>query len=258
MVDEKKTILMTKLAIFEKHEKNKSLVVSKYYRRDYVRYNVLKTWVAATVLYWSIVAGYVFMAFDSILERLNDLDYFGIVYKMLGGYVIVCLVYFLFATILYNYRYKKAKEGLTEYNVTLKALIHADDAPDAEQHMVSDAKRTTDDVSVARTQTQAQERRAHVSRSEMINRQIQEQQERKNQEIIENVKKRNARVAAQKEQEQLRQQDMEEERRRIRARREQLEREQLEQLRNQRNNQNVYRENHVYNTDTPNRTGRGE
>ena len=43
MVDEKKTILMTKLAIFEKHEKNKSLVVSKYYRSDYVRYNVLKT-----------------------------------------------------------------------------------------------------------------------------------------------------------------------------------------------------------------------
>ena len=42
MVDEKKTILMTKLAIFEKHEKNKSLVVSKYYRSDYVRYNVLK------------------------------------------------------------------------------------------------------------------------------------------------------------------------------------------------------------------------
>ena len=113
MVDEKKTILMTKLAIFEKHEKNKSLVVSKYYRRDYVRYNVLKTWVAATILYWSIVAGYIFMAFDSILEQLNDLDYFGIVYKMLGGYVIVCLVYFLFATFLYNYRYQSADSGTT-------------------------------------------------------------------------------------------------------------------------------------------------
>ena len=50
MVDEKKTILMTKLAIFEKHEKNKSLVVSKYYRSDYVRYNVLKKWVGLTIL----------------------------------------------------------------------------------------------------------------------------------------------------------------------------------------------------------------
>ena len=101
MVDEKKTILMTKLAIFEKHEKNKSLVVSKYYRSDYVRYNVLKTWVAVTVLYWSLIAGYIVMAFDSILEKLNDLDYFGIVYKMLGGYVAVCAIYFVFAFILF-------------------------------------------------------------------------------------------------------------------------------------------------------------
>ena len=102
MVDEKKTILMTKLAIFEKNEKNKSLVVSKYYRSDYVRYNVLKTWVAVTVLYWCLIAGYVFMAFDSILEKMNDLDYFAIVYKMLGGYVIVCAIYFVIASLIYN------------------------------------------------------------------------------------------------------------------------------------------------------------
>ena len=119
MVDEKKTILMTKLAIFEKHEKNKSLVVSKYYRSDYVRYNVLKTWVAVTVLYWCVIAGYIFMTFDSILEKLNDLDYFAVVYKMLGGYVIICAIYFLFAFILYNYRYKKARNGLVQYNICL-------------------------------------------------------------------------------------------------------------------------------------------
>ena len=43
MVDEKKTILMTKLAIFEKHDKNYSLVVGKYFRSDYVRYTLLTT-----------------------------------------------------------------------------------------------------------------------------------------------------------------------------------------------------------------------
>ena len=146
MVDEKKTILMTKLAIFEKHEKNKSLVVSKYYRSDYVRYNVLKTWVAVTVLYWCVIAGYIFMTFDSILEKLNDLDYFAVVYKMLGGYVIICAIYFLFAFILYNYRYKKARNGLVQYNINLKELIHADDPPEMQRRMVDDTKRTTDAV----------------------------------------------------------------------------------------------------------------
>lgn len=254
MVDEKKTILMTKLAIFEKHEKNKSLVVSKYYRSDYVRYNTLKTWVAVTILYWSLIAGYVFMAFDSILEKLNDLDYFAIVYKMLGGYVVVCGIYFLFSFILYNYRYKKIKEGLIQYNVNLKALIHVDDTPGMKNHMLEESGRTTDNVSQARVTDS--EARARVSRSDIIQRQLQEQQERKNQEIIENVKRRNERLSAQQELEQQKLREMEEERRRIRARREQLEREQLQRIRQQ--SQTMTRENHVYNTNVQNGAGRGE
>ena len=255
MVDEKKTILMTKLAIFEKHEKNKSLVVSKYYRSDYVRYNVLKTWVAVTVLYWSLIAGYIFMAFDSILEKLNDLDYFGIVYKMLGGYVAVCAIYFVFSFILYNYRYRKAKDGLVQYNVNLKELIHADDPPEMKEHMVDERKRTTDNVSAARNSHTEQASRASVSRSDMVKRQLQEQQERKNQEIIENVKRRNERISARQQEEQRKQQEMEEERRRIRAHRERLEQEQLQKIR-QEQQQRMHREDHVYNT--KNGAGRGE
>ena len=214
MVDEKKTILMTKLTIFEKHEKNKSLVVSKYYRSDYVRYNVLKTWVAVTVLYWCVIAGYIFMTFDSILEKLNDLDYFAVVYKMLGGYVIICAIYFLFAFILYNYRYKKARNGLVQYNINLKELIHADDPPEMQRRMVDGTKRTTDDVSAARTHAPRQASRANVSRSEMVQRQLQAQQERKNQEIIENVKRRNERISEKQQEEAQRQREMEEERQR--------------------------------------------
>ena len=256
MVDEKKTILMTKLAIFEKHEKNKSLVVSKYYRSDYVRYNVLKTWVAVTVLYWCVIAGYIFMTFDSILEKLNDLDYFAVVYKMLGGYVIICAIYFLFAFVMYNYRYKKARNGLVQHNINLKELIHADDPPEMQRRMVDDTKRTTDDVSAARAHAPQQASRANVSRSEMVQRQLQAQQERKNQEIIENVKRRNERISEKQQEEAQRQREMEEERRRIRARRAQLEREQLERIRQEQ--QGMYREDHVYNTNTPNGAGRGE
>ena len=256
MVDEKKTILMTKLAIFEKREKNKSLVVSKYYRSDYVRYNVLKTWVAVTILYWCVIAGYIFMTFDSVLEKLNDLDYFAVVYKMLGGYAIICAIYFLFAFILYNYRYKKAKDGLVQYNINLKKLIHADDPPEQRRRMVDESKRATDDVSAARNHAPKANSRANVSRSEMIQRQLQAQQEQKNQEIIENVKRRNERISAQQQEEAQRQQEMEEERRRIRARREQLEREQLQRIRQEQ--QSMYRENHVYNTNTPDGAGRGD
>ena len=158
--------------------------------------------------------------------------------------------------VLYNYRYKKARNGLVQYNINLKELIHADDPPEMQRRMVDDTKRTTDDVSAARAHAPQQASRANVSRSEMVQRQLQAQQERKNQEIIENVKRRNERISEKQQEEAQRQREMEEERRRIRARRAQLEREQLERIRQEQ--QGMYREDHVYNTNTPNGAGRGE
>ena len=107
-----------------------------------------------------------------------------------------------------------------------------------------------------RTHAPQQASRTNVSRSEMVQRQLQAQQERKNQEIIENVKRRNERISEKQQEEAQRQREMEEERRRIRARRAQLEREQLERIRQEQ--QGMYREDHVYNTNTPNGAGRGE
>ena len=82
-----------------------------------------------------------------------------------------------------------------QYNINLKELIHADDPPEMQRRMVDDTKRTTDDVSAARAHAPQQASRANVSRSEMVQRQLQAQQERKNQEIIENVKRRNERIS---------------------------------------------------------------
>ena len=73
MIDEKKVALMTKLAIFEKHESSDSLVLSKYYKSDYVRYNMLKALIAGTVVYWAIIAAYVFMKFDRCWQILTSL-----------------------------------------------------------------------------------------------------------------------------------------------------------------------------------------
>ena len=67
---------------------------------------------------------------------------------------------------------------------------------------------------------------------------------------------RNERISEKQQEEAQRQREMEEERRRIRARRAQLEREQLERIRQEQ--QGMYREDHVYNTNTPNGAGRGE
>lgn len=256
MIDEKKVGLMTRLAIYEKHEKRRNLVMSRYYQTDYVRYNVLKTWVASTVAYWSVVGAYVFMKFDDLLAEINDIDYFDLMYKILGGYVAFCLVYFLFSSLVYHYRYIKAKSGLTEYNSNLKDLIELEGGPMHHAKPVKNARIIMDSGREAEQgkepESKEKKPKTVVKRSEIVKQRIQEEEKRKEEEILENVKRRNER-----NEELLRiKRQQEADRRRILERRKQLEQEQMNRIRRERMQQ-MSRENHIYNN-TGNNEGRDE
>lgn len=255
MIDERKVALMTKLEIFENKERDKSLVMSRFYKNDYVRFNVLKTIVAATVVYWLAIGMYAYMGFDQILTKINSVDYFEVMYKLLGGYVAFCVCYYLFATLLYNYRYYKAKKGLIKYNVNLKKLIELEDGGASKGKVVENSdlsapvaekkplyENTQDEETVI---AQPRPARQTVSRSDMVKQRMLAEEKRKEQEIIENVKKRNERIAAQNEEKLRQERLLQQERQRIQERRKQLEREQMEKIRNARMNQ-IERENHEY------------
>lgn len=261
VVDEKKIGLMTKVAIYEKHEKHRNLVVSKYYETDYVRYNVLKTWVAATVAYWTIVGSYLFMKFDDLLAKINDIDYFDLMYRILGAYALFCIAYFLLSSAVYHYRYIKSKPGLVEYNSNLRDLIELEGGPMHRGKLAENARVGTtaneDTVKKQMTGERSPQKNAgtRVNRSEIVKKRIQEEEQRKEAEILENVKQRNARIAAQNEEKLRQQRQAEEDRRRIQERRKQLEKEQMERIRNERMQQ-MQRDNHVYNNNSGNKEGR--
>ena len=244
MVDERKVRLMTRLSIFEKKETNRSLVISRYFRNDYVRYNVLKTWVAATVVYWSVVGAYVFNYFDDILAMINEIDYFDLMYKMLGWYAIFCVALCIVASFVYKFRYRKVKPGLIRYNSQLKDLIELQGGPARRGKKVAKGDERVV-APVAEPATQKANPNNRVNRSEIVKRQLEQQEREREQQIIENVQRRNARIAAQNEAAMARQQEAEAERLRIREQRQRLEQEQLAQLRADRN-QYGYREEHTY------------
>lgn len=271
VIDEQKVSLMTKLAIFEKHEKRKGLVISKYYRSDYVRFNVLKTLVAATVVYWLVVAAYVFMNFEDLLAKVNDTDYFSLMYKLLGWYVGFCFIYFIFSTLVYEFRYYKARKKLTSYNSNLKDLIELEgggkskaDKGHIVEHSQIDSNIPLADGELRTTQQRrkqepeqkklqsganAQRPKSSVSKVDMVRRREEEANAVKQQEILANVQQRNARLAAKQEEELQRRLEMEEERKRIQEKRRQIEKERMEQLRNERMQQtnSFVRENHNVN-----------
>ena len=235
MVDENKVSLMTKLSIFEKREKGRGLVMSKYFKQDYVRFSALKTIVAATIVYWTIVGCYVFVYFEKLLSQVNDMDYFGIMYKMLGWYVIFCLVYYVLAYFVYSYRYEKARKGLTEYNSNLRDLIELTGGPMHHGKLVKNSEiktLKTDAPDRAKSASSSDKKRTVVNKTAMINERQHQEDEEKRRQIIENNKRLEAQRAAKKEQEAQKQMDIERTREQIRQRRMAIEAEQRKQRMN--------------------------
>lgn len=202
MIDENKVRLMTKIAIYEKKEGNRNLMISKYYRSDYVRYNVLKTIIAATVAFWSIIGAYAFIKFDDLLAKVSDVDYFDVMYKLLGAYVFVCLGFFFFAQIVYSFRYSMAKPGLIKYNVNLKKLIEAYGGKKRrKKKSPTKVVGTVVEDELELEEAPQQENRVKVKKTDMISKRKQQEEEERNQQIIENAQRRKewlARKAAEK------------------------------------------------------------
>lgn len=260
MIDQNKVGIMTKLAIYEKKEEREALALSKYYKSDYIRFNVLKTWVASTVVYWTIVGLYAFMYFDDILAKINDIDYFAAMYKLLFSYILVCGGYFVFATLLYGYRYEKAKPGLIKYNSNLKDLIELEGGPMHHAKAVSNSavdNAELEEKKAAREKTTQVEQQAKqntaprpkVNKTELFRQREVEIEKDREQQIIENVRKRNERIAAENEARLREQKRFEDDRRMIVEKRKQLEQAQMEKLRAE-SMARMNRQNHIYNSDT--------
>lgn len=271
MLDEKKISLMTKISMYEEKEENRELVISKYYKADYVRYNTLKQLVAATLVYWGVVAFYIFMKFEDMLVQINQIDYFSVMYKLLGGYVLFCFIYFVFAYFVYNYRYLVAKKGLTRYNSHLRQLIELeggfkskirvikdsdidafsgnmlefDDLDDLDANNGDENKSSEPKQSIKLGNQNSS--RGNVSRMAMFNQRVKEAEEEKKQQIIANANRLREREQEQIEKKNQKQKAIEEERKRIKEKRMQLEREQMEKLRMEREQRMAQnRENYTY------------
>lgn len=122
MINEKKVIIMTKLASFEKHDSRKTMNIVNYYRSDYLGFQILKAIVAATISYLAVLVVYVFYNFESLMADIYKIDLMemgkklGIIYLMVVGiYSVLC--YFVCA-----HRYKKAKKTLKQYYINLREL----------------------------------------------------------------------------------------------------------------------------------------
>ncbi len=122
MLNNRKVRLMTQLAIYEKGEGKEDFKLSKYYKSDYARLQVLKTALMVTISYVILVGLYVLYKLQYILDNILSIDYKGIGWTILGIYIGIISVYLILTLLGYSLKYSMSRKKLKKYFRMLRKL----------------------------------------------------------------------------------------------------------------------------------------
>jgi len=133
MLNNDKIRLMTKLALYENKEGKEDISLSKYYKTDYVRFQVIKSIICATLGY-VLTLGLLFMyKLEYIIKKAVVLDYKTIGMYVLGGYIIIIVIYGMGSLVGFAMKYDSSRKKLARYYKLLKRLnkIYKEEAPES-------------------------------------------------------------------------------------------------------------------------------
>lgn len=123
MLSEKKIKLMIRLADYEQNQGKIDLERTKYYKLDYIRYQILKTLLSVTGAVFLVIMLISMYNMEFIITNALELDYAGMARYFLVIYILL-LCLFSFVTIsVSSIRYETSKNRVKEYYSTLQDLL---------------------------------------------------------------------------------------------------------------------------------------
>ncbi len=122
MLNNRKIRIMTKLATYEEKEGREDIKLSKYYKTDYVRLNILKTIMSATFGYLLLLIMLAVYKSEYLIENAVNLDYKSLFTTILGYYLVILTVMIVGTLIGYSIKYDRSRKQLSQYFRMLKKL----------------------------------------------------------------------------------------------------------------------------------------
>ena len=122
MLNEKRVIIMTKLASYEATEGKKNGAIGKYFRGDYIGLQVLKSVISAAIALLIVGGMYVLYDFENIMADVYKTDLLLMGRRILFVFIAVMVVFAFISYAIYSYRYSKAKRKQKIYANHLKQL----------------------------------------------------------------------------------------------------------------------------------------
>ena len=122
MLNEKRIILMTKMASYEANEGKRNVAIGSYFRSDYIGWQVLKSIISATIAFVVVFGMYIFYDFELYMTEIYKMDLLEFAKRVLTLYLWVIGVYAVISYVVYTVRYRRAAKSLKAYYINLRKL----------------------------------------------------------------------------------------------------------------------------------------
>ena len=122
MLNEKRIILMTKMASYEANEGRKNVAIGSYFRSDYIGWQVLKSIISATIAFVVVFGMYIFYDFELFMTDIYKMDLLEFAKSVFTLYLWTIGVYAVISYVVYTVRYSRAIKSLKVYYINLRKL----------------------------------------------------------------------------------------------------------------------------------------
>ena len=122
MLNEKRIILMTKMASYEANEGKRNVSIGSYFRTDYIGWQVLKSIISASIAFVVVFGMYIFYNFEMFMTDIYKMDLLEFARHILSLYLWTIGIYAVVSYIVYTVRYTRAVKSLKVYQMNLRKL----------------------------------------------------------------------------------------------------------------------------------------
>lgn len=122
MINEERTKLMTRLALYESNEGKKELQITRYFQGDYVTGQMLWSFVCGTLAFVIIAGLCALYNIENLMINLFSMDILGFARNILIVYIVFIALYLGICYTYLSCRYSSCKKRVNKYLLRLKEL----------------------------------------------------------------------------------------------------------------------------------------
>lgn len=123
MLNEERICVMTQMASYEEKQGKEDIPVKQYYRKDYVSFQMMKTFLSSTISFGILFLFWLMYNMEDITQKMTDMDPIKLGISVLICYAVFIIIYQIIAVIVYNRRYSKATAGVKKYHADIRKVI---------------------------------------------------------------------------------------------------------------------------------------